>query len=162
VALAFEPREGNEMRQPPRRPSEPIFNRIMVERTLISAMVIGVLAFLTFQTLLAGGMDIDAARNSTLLLMVLFENVHAFNSRSESRSVFYHNPLANPLLLYGTVTAQLIHIAAMYVPGLNTILDMQPVSLLQWLELVPVALVILLVMELHKWVRHTWPIQMKA
>jgi len=45
---------------------------------------------------------------------------------------------------------------------LNTILDMQPVSLLQWLELVPVALVILLVMELHKWVRHTWPIQMKA
>jgi len=158
VALAFEPREGNEMHQPPRRPAEPIFNRMMVERTLLSALVIGVLAFLTFQTLLAGGMEIAAARNSTLLLMVLFENVHAFNSRSESRSVFYHNPLANPLLLYGTVTAQLIHIAAMYVPGLNTILDIQPVSLLQWLELLPVALLVLLAMEMHKWLRHTWPV----
>jgi len=153
VALAFEPREGNEMHQPPRKPDEPVFNRLMIERTLISAAVIGALAFLTFQNLLSAGMSIEGARNSTLLLMVLFENVHAFNSRSESRSVFSHNPLANPLLLFGTVIAQMVHIAAMYVPGLNTVLDMQPVSLTQWLALVPVALVILLVMELHKWFR---------
>ncbi len=159
VALAFEPREGNEMRQPPRRPSEPIFNRIMVERTLISAAVIGVLAFLTFQTLLAGGMDVAAARNSTLLLMVLFENVHAFNSRSESRSVLYHNPLNNPLLLYGTLIAQAVHIAAMYTPGLSTVLGMQPVSLAQWLQLLPVALLLLLVMELHKWLHHLWRVR---
>ncbi|OIO73151.1 MAG: ATPase [Zetaproteobacteria bacterium CG1_02_53_45] len=162
VALAFEPREGNEMSQPPRDPREPIFNRIMIERTLISALVIGVLAFITFQTLLSSGMDVDAARNGTLLLMVLFENVHAFNSRSESKSVFTHNPLVNPLLFFGTIIAQLIHIAAMYVPGLNTILDMQPVSLLQWLELVPVALTVLLVMELHKWARRTWPLSSGA
>jgi len=91
-------------------------------------------------------------RNSTLLLMVLFENVHAFNSRSETRSVLTHNPLANPLLFFGTISAQLIHIAAMYVPGLSSVLGMQPVSLEHWLQLLPVALVVLLVMELHKWV----------
>ncbi|EAU54382.1 cation-translocating P-type ATPase [Mariprofundus ferrooxydans] len=162
VALAFEPREGNEMQLPPRRPSEPIFNRMMVERTLISALVIGLLAFVTFQTLLAGGMDVDGARNSTLLLMVLFENVHAFNSRSESKSVLTHNPLVNPLLFFGTIIAQLIHISAMYVPGLNSVLDMQPVTLLQWLQLVPVALTILLVMELHKWARRSWPVSAAA
>jgi calcium-translocating P-type ATPase len=155
VALAFEPREGNEMQQPPRQPKEPIFNRIMIERTLISAVVIGVLAFLVFQNLLSVGMSIDEARNSTLLLMVLFENVHAFNSRSEERSVFRHNPLANPLLLFGTLIAQLVHIGSMYMPGLSTVLGVQPVSFMHWLELVPVALVILLVMELHKWIRRT-------
>ncbi len=159
VALAFEPSEGNEMRQPPRRPSEPIFNRMMLERVLVSAAVIGLFAFLTFQTLLNAGMDIDAARNSTLLLMVLFENVQAFNSRSENRSVFTHNPLGNPLLLFGTVIAQLVHIGAMYVPGLSTVLGMQPVSFSHWLQLLPVALVILLVMELHKWFRDSWPIR---
>jgi len=159
VALAFEPREGNEMSQPPREPKEPIFNRMMVERTLISAFVIGLLAFITFQTLLTAGMDVDAARNSTLLLMVLFENVHAFNSRSESRSVLNHNPLGNPLLFFGTIIAQLVHIATMYVPGLSSVLGMQPVSFAHWLQLLPVALVILLVMELHKWARRRWPIQ---
>lgn len=157
VALAFEPGEGNEMQQPPRKPNEPIFNRLMIERTLLSALVIGVLAFLTFKTLLATGMEVDAARNSTLLLMVLFENVQAFNSRSETRSAFRHNPLANPLLFYVTITAQLIHIGAMYIPGLNEVLGMQPVTLRLWLELVPVALSILLVMEVHKWLRRTWP-----
>ncbi len=158
VALAFEPREGNEMSKPPRKPQEPIFNRIMIERTLISACVIGALAFLTFQTLLASGFEIDAARNSTLLLMVLFENVHAFNSRSESRSVFYHNPFNNPLLFFGILIAQAVHIIAMYTPGLSTVLGMQPVSFSHWIELMFVALVILLVMETHKWFRHNWPI----
>ena len=46
-------------------------------------------------------------RNSLLLLMVLFENVHVFNSRSETRSVFRHNVIHNPFLLFGTITAQL-------------------------------------------------------
>ena len=118
VALAFEPGEGNEMKQPPRDPDEPIFNRIMIERTLISAAVMGALAFLLFQYLYSLGMELESARNSTLLLMVLFENVHVFNCRSEGRSVFLHNPLRNRLLLFGTLTAQLIHIGAMYWPSM--------------------------------------------
>ncbi len=32
VALAFEPAEGDELLHPPRRPKEPIFNRMMLER----------------------------------------------------------------------------------------------------------------------------------
>ena len=150
VALAFEPREGNEMHQPPRKPSEPIFNRVMVERTLITAAVVGGVAFLLFQSLWLSGMPLDEARNSTLLLMVLFENIHAFNSRSESRSVFAHNPMVNPMLLFGTLTAQLIHIVAMYTPGLHDVLGIQPVSLMHWLKLLTLALTILLAMELYK------------
>ncbi len=156
VALAFEPREGNEMSRPPRHPQEPVFNRIMLERVLISACVIGALAFLTFQSLLASGMAIDAARNSTLLLMVLFENVHAFNSRSESRSVFFHNPLSNPLLFFGVLVAQAVHIASMYIPGLSTVLGVQPVELQHWLNLLLIAMLLLLIMETHKWLRAKW------
>ena len=154
VALAFEPGEGNELRQPPRPPSEPIFNRLMIERVLISALVIGSVAFLVFQWLLTRGFTLDEARNGTLLLMVLFENVHVFNCRSEVRSVFRHNLLRNPILLIGTAVAQLIHIAAMYTPWISDVLQIQPVSLQHWLELLALALTVLLVMELHKLVRH--------
>lgn len=156
VVLAFEPAEGNEMKQPPRQPAEPIFNRIMIERVLLSALVIGFFAFAIFQTLLSGGMSIEEARNSTLLLMVLFENVHAFNSRSESKSVLTHNPLGNPLLFFGTLTAQAIHIAAMYTPGLSSVLGAMPVSLNHWLEMLAVAFTVLMAMELHKWFRRSW------
>lgn len=153
VALAFEPAEGNELKQPPRSPKEPIFNRLMIERVLISAFSIGIVAFLVFQWLIARGFNIDEARNGTLLLMVLFENVHVFNSRSETRSVFTHNPLANPLLVIGTLTAQLIHIGAMYTPWLSDVLGLQPVSLIHWAELLLIAFTVLVVMELHKLIR---------
>ncbi len=150
VALAFEPAEGDELSHPPRPPKEPIFNRLMVERVVISALVIGVVAFLLFQTLLSSGFSVEEARNGTLLLMVLFENVHVFNSRSETRSVFQHSPLRNPLLLFGTAAAQLVHIFAMYIPWLGNVLHIHPVSLGQWLQLLGLALSVLLVMELHK------------
>lgn len=153
VALVFEPGEGDELRRPPRAPSEPIFNRLMIERVLISALVIGIVAFLVFQWLLNRGYTLDESRNGTLLLMVLFENVHVFNCRSEVRSVFLHSPLRNPVLLIGTTVAQLVHIAAMYTPWISDVLHIQPVSPQHWLELLGLALTVLVVTELHKILR---------
>ena len=157
VALAFEPQEGHELKHPPRHPKEPVFNRLMIEQVVIAAVVIGVVAFLLFQWLLLQGYSVDEARNGTLLLMVLFENVHVFNCRSESRSVFRHNPLRNPILLFGTLTAQLVHIAAMYIPWISDVLHIQPVSLDHWLEMLGMAFSVLVAMELYKWFRRKFP-----
>ncbi len=150
IALTFEPAEGDELSRPPRKPTEAIFNRLMIERVLVSALVIGLVSFLLFQSLLGQGYGVDEARNATLLLMVLFENIHAFNSRSESLSVFRHNPFRNGLLLAGAIAAQLIHIGAMYTPWLAQVLQIHPVSLAQWLQLLTLAFSVMLAMELHK------------
>jgi len=153
VALAFEPAEGHELKQPPRSPKEPIFNRLMIERVIISALVIGISAFIVFQWLLANGFSIDEARNGTLLLMVLFENVHVFNCRSESTSIFKQKFFHNRILVVGTIAAQLIHIGAMYTPGLNEVLGLQPVSFEQWIVLLSIAFTVLIAMEIHKFIR---------
>jgi len=150
VALAFEPGEGNELKYPPRSPKELIFNRLMIERVVLSALVIGIMAFIIFKWLLVSGASVDEARNGTLLLMVLFENIHVFNSRSETLSAFLHNPLRNPLLLFGTTLAQLIHIGAMYTPWISGVLHIQPVSLELWTQLLIMALTVLVAMEMHK------------
>jgi magnesium-transporting ATPase (P-type) len=150
VALAFEPGEGDELSHPPRSPKEPIFNRIMIERVVSSALVIGIVAFMLFKALLDWGFTVEEARNGTLLLMVLFENVHVFNCRSETRSIFRHNPMRNRILLFGTIIAQLIHIGAMYTPWLNDVLGIQPVSLEHWIYLLLLALSVTVVMEIHK------------
>jgi Ca2+-transporting ATPase len=153
VALAFEPPEGDEMDRPPRPPKEPIFNRIMVERIVLSALVMGGTAFALYSWLLTKGSSLIEARNMVLLLMVLFENFHVFNSRSELRSAFRHSPLRNPFLFFGTLAAQMIHIAAMYTPGLSSVLEIQPVTLEQWVVLFGMALSILVVMEVYKALR---------
>ena len=153
VALAFEPGEGDELSRPPRPPRERIFDRLMLERVLVSAFVIGGIAFGAFEWMLARGYPTEAARNGVLLLMVLFENVQAFNARSETRSVFRHDLMRNKLLLFGALGSQAIHIAAMYTPGLREVLGVQPVSPAHWGELLLLALVMLAAMEAHKRLR---------
>jgi calcium-translocating P-type ATPase len=151
VALAFEKAEGNELNQSPRAPQESIFNRLMIERVIINAVVMGSIAFSLFAFSLSQGMDESTARNMTLLLMVLFENVHALNSRSENISLFKMPFFGNKLLLLGILIAQSIHIGAMYTEGLGGLLDLSPVSLQQWFYLLSIALVLIAVDEGHKW-----------
>ncbi|MDH5631716.1 MAG: HAD-IC family P-type ATPase [Gammaproteobacteria bacterium] len=150
VGLAFEKAEGDEMKKPPRSPKESVFNRVMIERTLLSASYMAVCAFIMYKTLLDSGYTVEQSRNFALLLMVLFENVQVLNARSESRSLASYSLFSNPLLLIGTAMAQLVHIGAMYVPGINKVLDVQPVSLKSWLALLVVAVGLVVLMEAHK------------
>lgn len=151
VALAFEPAEGNELEQSPRSPREPIFEKHIIEHVLVSGSTMGALAFATFAWLLHSGSDVTDARNATLMLMVLFGNIHALSSRSETQSLFRMPVLSNPFLILAVPFAQGVHIAAMYVPGISDVLALSPVTLVQWLMLLGVALVLLLVEEMHKW-----------
>ncbi len=112
---------------------------------LLSAVLIGGVSFSTYLWLLHHGYGQIEANNIILLLMVLFENMQAFNSRSESLSVFNHDPFKNRLLLFGTLGAQAIHILAKYtLPG---ILHVRPVSFSTWLALLALSLLLLAAME---------------
>ena len=154
VALAFEPEEGNELNRPPRPPNEPIFNRLMIERVIANAIVMGGVAFFVFAYQLSQGVSEDSARNITLLLMVLFENIHVLNSRSETCSIFRHPFFGNKFLLFGMLAAQSVHIAALYMPVTSNILQLQPVNLQLWLTLLGVALILVVLDETHKLLRN--------
>ncbi|MBW3165095.1 cation-translocating P-type ATPase [Ferrimonas balearica] len=151
VALAFEPAEGDELTQPPRPPNERIFNRLMLERVLSSALYMGGVAFAVFAFALSQGVAEAEARNLTLLMMVLFENVHALSSRSERRSLRHQPFFSNPLLLLGILIAQGIHIGAIAFPPLAQLLALEPVTLTQWGTLLALALTLFIVDEGHKW-----------
>jgi len=150
VALAFEPKEGGELSVKPRSPQEPVFDKHIIEHVLVVGSWMGLVAFLNFQWTLNQGQTIEEARNLTLMLMVLFGNIHALNSRSESRSLFRIPLLRNPFLMLAVPLAQLAHIGAMYTPGLSDVLQIQPISLNEWLQLLAFAMSLLVVEELHK------------
>jgi magnesium-transporting ATPase (P-type) len=132
----------------------------MLQRIVISAVVMGVASFLIFRLWLgnasAGAADHDtaalaAARNATLLLMVLFENAHLANCRSETRSALALPLRRSPLLLAGSLAALAVHLLAMHWPPARGLLDVAPVNGREWLVLMAVAATILPAIELHKW-----------
>lgn len=163
VALAFEPGEGDSLRRKPRPPSEPIFNRLMVERMIVSMLVIGLGGFFVFDTALKLGLPETDARNLLLLTMVMFEIFHIGNCRSETRSAFALSPLRSPVLFFGTLAAFLIHIVAMNVPFMQNILTTKAVDLQAWGIAVGVSILIVPAMELHKfWWHRRLPINSMA
>jgi magnesium-transporting ATPase (P-type) len=150
VALAFEKGEPDVLERAPRPPRQPIFDRRMVEQTVLSGAFMGIAGFFFFRWCLLNGWGEFEARNALLLLMVLFENVHVFNCRSENRSALRTPFAANRFLFLAVAAAQGVHIVAMYVPGLRHILDIQPVSWETWLGVAGLSVLLLAVMEVYK------------
>lgn len=153
IALAFEKGDPDVMKKPPRDPKESIFDKLMNSQILVSGLVIGGIVFgvwyyLIYQLKYEEG----HARTIVMMLMVLLQNVHVLNCRSETKSLFSMPLKNNYVLLLGIVLAQVVHISASYIPGLNTTLQLDKIRFDEWIILVPTALIILLAMETFKWV----------
>lgn len=154
VALALEKGEKGVLKRKPRRPDEPIFDRLMIEEVLTSGLYMGVVAFAAFYVMFeVMGFSQFEARNLLVMLMVLFENVHVFNVRSEARSAF-RIPLSNNwLLVGGVVLTQGVHIASTFIPGWRDLLQLEPVSFTAWAILLAITLSKFAVVEAYKGLR---------
>ncbi|WP_327212275.1 HAD-IC family P-type ATPase [Rhizobium beringeri] len=152
VALADGRPEGDELAGPPRSPLEPVLDRTMIRRVVQSTVVIGGAAFLAFQWMIAHGYGVPEARNITLLIFVMFENVQTLACSSERRSIFSVDILRNRFLLLSVLAAQTIHISAMYVPWLSGTLGLSPITPLEWGLSMLIASSLVLVTEVDKFV----------
>ncbi|WP_102124627.1 cation-translocating P-type ATPase [Deinococcus planocerae] len=151
IGLSLEPGERGQMTRPPRRPGEGIFDRLMVSQLLLSGMVMAALVFVTFTLTLQAGASEFAARNVALLLMVLLQNFHALNARSETESTFRLPFARSRVLLLAIVGAQLVHLAATQIPLMQRVLGLEPVPFAQWLPLLLLAALVVVAMEIFKW-----------
>ncbi len=152
--LAFEKGNPNIMSQKPRKPNEPIFDRKMIEQIVVSALTMSLTAFAAWYLMLYHwGIDEFHSRTLLMALYVFFQNFHALNCRSETRSVFKIPISSNYLLVFSIVFAQLLHIAATYFPFSASILSLDSISFQEWIILLPTASIILIVMEVYKKLR---------
>lgn len=151
VALAFEAGEPDAMKRSPRKPSEKIFNPIMINQTIVSGATMGLIVFgLWYYLIHHINMDEVHARDLILLLMVFMQNFHAFNARSERISAFKIPFKRNVILVFGVLAAQSIHILSMQIPFMQNILRIEPISFNEWLYILALAVPVLLVMEVFK------------
>jgi magnesium-transporting ATPase (P-type) len=151
VSLAFEKGDPEVMNRPPRKPNENIFDRLMNAELVFSSLLIAGLVFGYWQFMLSdSSMDEVHARTTTMMLMVLIQNFHVLNCRSETRSLF-SMPIRNNYLVFGAIVlAQSLHISAAYIPGLGDTLELEPITLNEWLTVLPVAASVVVMMEIFK------------
>jgi magnesium-transporting ATPase (P-type) len=154
VALAFEGPEKDLMKRKPRDPKEGIFNRQMIQQTLLSGAIMGLMAFGLFSWALNSlGFSELHSRSLAFTLMVLLENVHVFNCRSEQNSVFKVPLSRNWFIIGGVILAQLVHITAINLPFMQNILGTDTISFGEWWYILGYALILLVAMEIFKIVK---------
>ncbi|GAA4407936.1 HAD-IC family P-type ATPase [Nibrella viscosa] len=152
VALAFEKGEPGAMLRKPRDPNEGIFDRQMISQTMVAGLVMTIVVFGLWVMWMNEGRDEVSSRSDILLIMVLLQNFHVFNCRSETESTF-RVPLSNNyFLLGGVLLAQGVHIAAMHIPITQRLLETEPNPMNEWLLFFGYASVILVVIEVYKWI----------
>jgi Ca2+-transporting ATPase len=153
VALAFEPGEKGVLSRRPRPPRERILSALMIQRTLLMGSIMGLGTFIIYYLEIAAGVSVESARSVALTAMVFFQFYQALNCRSETLSVLEMNPLSNPFLFVSIIGAFFAHLAVLYVPALQYVFRTVPLDFGQWVRIVLSSFIILLVVELDKYIR---------
>ncbi|MGC8907564.1 MAG: cation-translocating P-type ATPase [Desulfomonilaceae bacterium] len=153
VALAFEAAEEDIQERPPRDPKEGIMSKLLVERTILVGLVIAAGVVYNFWESLNSGASLEKARTIAVTTMVFFQFFQAWNSRSEFQSVFKVSLTSNPFLLFALLAAFLAQIAFLYVPSLQWMFRTEPLSVFDWIRVMGVAVTVILVVEIEKWMR---------
>jgi magnesium-transporting ATPase (P-type) len=153
IALAFERSDRDVLKQKPRPPEEALFDGRMAEQVLLAGLYMGVATFFVFQQAIAQGWSEAEARTTALLMMVLFENVQALNSRSERVSILRLPLRDNPVLISSILLALGLHLASAWIPGLGSTLGIVQPTWYMIVSVLPLALGLVVVMELYKRLR---------
>lgn len=132
IALAFEPGQGDELSQPPRKSSEGLLSSALWSRVAVCGLWMAVSILVVFRVMLDRGYDDTTARTMVLTLLVLFNFFMAMSARSERLPILRVNPLRNPFLLIASVVALVIHFVATVVPPFASILGVTSLTAGEW------------------------------
>jgi Ca2+-transporting ATPase len=153
VALAFEPGEPDVLERPPREQHEGIVSRALWERTALTGTTLAAGSLWLYGWAIGEGFSEDAQRGVALTTFVVAMALHAYNARSERRSILASDPRTNPFLLAAVLGSLVVHVAALHWGPTQRLLRIAPFASEAWLRMLAVGFAVVLVSEAHKHLR---------
>ena len=137
LPLAFEAKEPDVMRRPPRSPGRPILSPLVLRRTALSAVLMTAGAVGLFhhewRQALAQGMApalaLAEAQTITVTCVIFFQVLYLLESRSLTRSLFSSSVRDNPVVLLGVAAILGLQAVFVYAPFMHRIFGTAPIDL---------------------------------
>ena len=143
LALGVEPVEDGVMEQPPRPADQGLFDRKFSLRLAWQGLMVGGLTlaayFLGFFRLAAPGLEGAAANTMAFSTLTLSQLFHAFNVRSEDRSLFAQGVLSNPAMNRAFLAGLALQLSVLLIPPLQGVFSVTPMDFAQWLTVLLLA-----------------------
>ena len=154
LALGVEPVEEGAMEQPPRPADRGLFDRSFSLRLAWQGLMVGGLTlaayFLGFTRLAAPGLEGAVANTMAFATLTLCQLFHAFNVRSEDRSLLEQGLLSNPAMNKAFLAGVSMQLAVLLFPPLQSIFSVVPMDGGQWLTVLLLAAAPIPICELTK------------
>ncbi len=149
LALGVDPGDPDVMERKPRSAEESILTPRRQAQVVWQGALITLAALAVYLGAYRGWIAVDSRGHIQTMLftaIVLAQLIHAFDFRSETRSVFSLESLKNKWLLYAFGGSVLLHLFVVYVPFMQRLFKTQPLGVHDWIAvllaaLVPVALI---------------------
>jgi len=152
VALAYEPGEKDIETRPPRNTKESILNVLVIRRLILVGIVYVIVTLFLFEREYNHGAGLVYARTAALNVIVFLQFFNVWNARSLKKSVFQLNLFSNPFLLISLIAAIIAQILVITLPSLQYIFHTVQLSPSTWIQTVLAAFVIIIAMEIDKYV----------
>ena len=153
IVLGFEPKEPGIMEEKPKKLKEPILSHLglsLIGVISISSAVVVLFLFHHFFT--AHGNPVEG-RSIVFASFAVNSMVYIFAYRSMRQPLFRMNKLsANKPLIWAVLAGLGTAVLPFLVPGLRNLLGIVPLTFLEWLLVAGIALGLLLVVEIGKWI----------
>jgi magnesium-transporting ATPase (P-type) len=121
-----------------------------VELRFTVSLLISIGTLFEFVNALNDGVSLEKARTIAVTTMVFFQFFQAWNSRSESESIFRINVLSNPFLAYSMIAAFVAQVAFVYLPALQWVFRTEPIRVMDWVEIAAMTLTVIALVEIDK------------
>ncbi len=152
LALVVEPPERDVLSRPPRPADQPMLGRPEWTKVVLTGLVEATCVLGVFAWTLARE-DIEAARNMAFSTLVFSELFRSFAARSDTRIFWAVGAFSNLRLLGVVLVSGLLQMALHHTPALQAIFKLQPLTLLDCVLSVGLALVPVTAIELVKLAR---------
>ena len=151
LALGMEKGDPDTMKHAPRPPKEPVINRDMAIGIGVVALVDAIaILFVFYLGLQRYPGHLEAAQTIAFVTLCVSELVRAFTARSEYHSIFSIGVFSNRWMVWAVGASLLLVLMVVYVPFLQPFFDTVPLTLNDWLMMLPFFFASALAMELLK------------
>jgi magnesium-transporting ATPase (P-type) len=155
LMLAFEPKEPEIMRRPPRRPKQPILTGALVERIVLVSLLMLAGAYGVYLWEQQRTDSLMEARTAAVNVFVMVELFYLFNCRSLDHTMFHVGLFSNPWIWRGVAAMVGLQLVLTYVPVMNRLFHTAPIDGLAWAPILGTSLTVYLVVGFEKWIRRT-------
>jgi Ca2+-transporting ATPase len=153
IVLGFEPMERGIMDEKPKSLHEPILSHLGLSLIGVISVSSATAVLLLFHHMYAAHGNAVEGRSIVFASFAINSMVYIFAYRSMRHPIWRMSPLSTNMPLVWAVAAGVgMAVLPFLVPGLRSLLGIVPLSLTEWLEVAGVALGLLVVVEIGKWI----------